>query len=904
MSAIASRKDIVAEQTSIRRALLRNGYSPFPCAGKSGQIDGWPDIKATEALIDEWAEQMRWVSTAVHTGVNGLVGIDVDIDDAAVLADFVERLPEALWDRLQYAPVRRGGGVKEMWLVRLAEGEVARRYKDTTGKWGNPESDADDADHKIEVWAKDRKLLALYGARTLEGRTATSWYSWVEDRGPHCVPVSDLPEITNEDVDVLLRCAVAAMQAHGWQRLDITEPTQAAERLFDLTSSMRFTTRDYGEVSLDELIDLCGALEEVRMYSWLPGKRRRADRCAAKLNDYDGLLQIYDHDTGTLHRIPEAEKAYREQVLSGVRSAFQRLRARLFSPSDAVNSIEGGTGESGDCDGDAGTGDDNYSGGDAAGAKTGIARMQTLLDSAPVDTRMFQESSVESGGAGPEVEDVEAARSAIVDMLLEQYAYWSDGRGFVVDVWKGPDAAMTFASFGVKLAPLAWEEKGKRGVKTINPVDLWKSDVRRLDVGGFRFLPTSRERLVKLDDSIFVNTWERPAWWDAVEGEVEADEATNSVAVAVDVFRRFLAHLVPDERERAWLTMWLAAKVQRPWLPNCGVVMVAERQGVGRGTLFDMLGGIFGSRHVRPVSAVELIGGGSQSQYTSWLENALLVTCDEVLAGDDAGGAMAWKRRDVYERLKALVDPRPRRVSIVRKGLPNNDADVFASFLLATNNINALPLSPDDRRFAVITNANVKLEDRLGAMAMLEPWRDENGGFGEAFCGAVGSWLRGVKVAWNEVRESPRWMVGRERMLQANESDLDGVLENVLRKVEGDFILGHHLRERVARGLEAAGLLHETKGWWSKTQDTLGRLNRFGWRKMDGRQKYAPKAKSDNVAVVFYREDGVGEKAWRQANGQERETLWAGGDPTLRKTNVDLGMKMQERGLRIVDDAG
>jgi hypothetical protein len=367
------------------------------------------------------------------------------------------------------------------------------------------------------------------------------------------------------------------------------------------------------------------------------------------------------------------------------------------------------------------------------------------------------------------------------------------------------------------------------------------------------------------------------------------------------VFQKFLTHLVPDERERAWFIMWLAAKVQRPWVPNCGVVMVAEKQGVGRGTLFDMLGGIFGRRHVRPVSAVELIGGGSQAQYTAWLENALVVTCDEVLAGDDTGGSMTWKRREVYERLKALVDPRPRRVSIVRKGLPNNDADVFASFLLATNNTNALPLSPDDRRFAVITNAGVKLEDREGAMEMLEPWRDTQEGFSSVFCGSVGAWLRGVTVTWAEVRESPRWMAGRERMLQANESDLDGVLENVLRRIEGDFILGHHLRERMEKALEAAQLMGEIKGWWSKTQDALGRLNRFGWRKMDGRHRYAPRSQSDNVATVFYRESGVGEETWRGADGDARVRLWASGDPTIRKTSADLGKKMQDRGLRVVD---
>jgi hypothetical protein len=864
----------VDAQTKVRRALLRGGYVPLANRDKLCALKGWPGLVVDEGVIDGWSDQLRYVATGVR--VDGpLLVLDFDIDDAAMLDTIWAALPEGLARLLDSAPMRFGGGEKFALFLRRAAGDAAfgRMVSQGYAPVG------DDRLMRVEVFdAGSPRQFGVYGAHSHdEAGGVAREYSWAGGWGLADVPLLGLPEITVDEVKVVLDTASRAMREGGWTYEVETKAGVVGDGpAFDIEDMAVFETQDHGEVcgvaALEALCSVDGP--GVRLSaSWLEGARAvNKARCIARLNAGDERLQIWESASCRLHRPIDLD----------IGRKIARLGERLMATGGGA--------------------DGSRSDKEAGGGGGGGSRLDALLAAIPVGARLFQDSAETEGGSGADPADVDALRAQIVEELLDRYAYWSDGRGFVVDVWKGPDAAMTFASFGVKLAPLAWEEKGKRGVKTINPVDLWKSDVRRLDVGGFRFLPTSRERLVKVDDSIFVNTWERPAWWDAAGGEVEADEATNSVAV--DVFRRFLAHLVPDERERAWLTMWLAAKVQRPWLPNCGVVMVAERQGVGRGTLFDMLGGIFGSRHVRPVSAVELIGGGSQSQYTSWLENALLVTCDEVLAGDDAGGAMAWKRRDVYERLKALVDPRPRRVSIVRKGLPNNDADVFASFLLATNNINALPLSPDDRRFAVITNANVKLEDRLGAMAMLEPWRDENGGFGEAFCGAVGSWLREVKVAWNEVRESPRWMVGRERMLQANESDLDGVLENVLRKVEGDFILGHHLRERVARGLEAAGLLHETKGWWSKTQDTLGRLNRFGWRKMDGRQKYAPKAKSDNVAVVFYREDGVGEKAWRQANGQERETLWAGGDPTLRKTNVDLGMKMQERGLRIVDDAG
>jgi hypothetical protein len=64
------------DQTEIRLALLKNGYSPFPCSGKSKQMKGWPAIEATEELISEWGESPRWKSTAVHAGFNRLVGLD------------------------------------------------------------------------------------------------------------------------------------------------------------------------------------------------------------------------------------------------------------------------------------------------------------------------------------------------------------------------------------------------------------------------------------------------------------------------------------------------------------------------------------------------------------------------------------------------------------------------------------------------------------------------------------------------------------------------------------------------------------------------------------------------------------------------------------------------------------
>lgn len=861
-----TRQERIAEQTEVRRALLRNGYSPFPCEGKNGQIFGWPSIQATEELIDEWSGQMRWVSTAVHAGRDGLVGLDVDIDDAEAFEDFENRIPDELWERLKAAPRRRGGGVKEMWLVRLREGESSRHHKETTGKWGDPSSSEDDSDHKLEIWAQESKLLALYGARMVERREVVDEYSWVDGRGPDTVALEDLPEVGVEDFDVLLRCAVEAMQARGWDRLDVAEPKgDAADRVFDLTDDMTFITRDHGEVGLAELEDLCGAYDEVRMYSWLPGKRRRADRCSAKLNDYDGLLQIYDYDTEKTHRKAEADGAYTRQIVEGTRAAAERL-------------------------------------GEVLGKKTGgaqdeapvLSRLEQLAAAVPVESRMFGNSGSDEGGGGPTEDEVQAHRQEVVESLLDRYAYWSDSKGFVVDVFRGPEAAMTLGSFGAKMEPWGWVEYGPRGgEKEINPADLWRKDPRRLDVGGYRFLPWSRDRLVKVAGEVYVNTWERPAWWDDA-GDVGN---TDGYSLAVDAFKAFLEHLIPDEAERSWFIQWVAAKVQKPWLPNCGVIMVAERQGTGRGTLFDILRGVFGARHVRNVGSGQLLGNGSQAQYNDWIADSLLVTCDEVLTGDDSGGAMAWKRREAYERLKGLVDPRARDIQIVRKGLPNTAGEVFASFLLATNNVNALPLSPDDRRIAVVTNSSVPLIHRRGVMERLAPWRTDVG-FTEAMAEAVYRWLCGIEVEWNAIREAPTWMAGRARMLAANEGDLESVLDSVLQEIPGDYILAGHLRERLGKALEAAGLDREIKAWWVRASDLLGRINNFGWRRRDGRCKFQPRSMGNQVSLVFYRDEPGRLEAWENASLEERAKMWSKSKDLNAKLSA-LQTKMQERGLRV-----
>jgi len=855
--------ELLAEQTEIRRVLLARGYVPLANVSKVCVLNDWPRLNVDDAMIEEWSDQRRYLATGVR--IEGqMLALDMDIDDAGLLDEVWQRLPADLKARLDAAPCRFGKGEKFALFLRLAAGEkkVGRQISQ-----GYAPPDRPDKLMRAEAFdsAKPRQL-GCYGPHSFDdGGSVAVRYGWADGGGLLDVEVAGLPEVTRAEVELVLDTASEAMNAAGWSYEVKTFGGVVSDRpVFDIDTEMAvFETAMHGDLSFEELEAVCGEYEAegVRLSaSWLEGPSAvTRSRCLARLNPADGRLQIWETAAQVLHR----------PIWLDMNAKIAGIGEMLRSAAPIL--VSGG--------------------GEPEVGQSEKSRLDLLLEAVPEDSRFFGGASVDEGGGGEEDERA-AAQKGIVEALVERYAYWSDGSGYVVDVERGPEAAMSISSFRTKMRPLAWEEVGPRGgVKEVNPAEEWEKHPYRADVAGYRFLPRSRERAVVDGDLVYLNTWERPDWWDR-------DMAVSGAGAAT--FFQFLEHLIPSDDERKWFIGWLAAKVQKPWLPNCGVVMVAERQGTGRGTLFDMLGCVLGRRHVKNVSAVQLIGGGSQSQYTDWLEESLVVTCDEVLAGDDTGGAMAWKRREVYERLKAMVDPRPRIVPIVRKGLPNYQTEVYASFLLATNNVNALPLSPDDRRIAVITNTGVPLVEHGDFLERLNVWRSDEG-FTDDFCASVFTALREVKVDWSSVRESPRWMLGRARMLEANETDLDGVLENILEGLDGDFILGHHLRERVGRSLEANGLIGDVKHWWSKTQDVLSRMNRLGWRRMDGRHKYAPKDMTSNVSVVFYREKGAGPDAWLAASRDERVRLWAGGDPAARKAALDLGRRMAEKGIKVID---
>jgi hypothetical protein len=279
----------------------------------------------------------------------------------------------------------------------------------------------------------------------------------------------------------------------------------------------------------------------------------------------------------------------------------------------------------------------------------------------------------------------------VVTWMLANYAYREGAfvsKGGAISLVDGEIIAL--ADLRGRMAPWALIHVGPRGgIKVRSPVEDWmladaeaRRSIRREETRPDRPRPT----FVENGYAIF-NRYRPPAH-PARGGEIEA-------------FEEFFAHLVPDETERKWLWHWLAHKARRPWVPMVAVIMVAEDYGSGRGTLFDILGLLFGEAYVVPCAFTELTGTSASARFNARMANALIAVINEAV---DEDGHQQAQRRLAYEALKNAIDPSPtarRRFEEKYQHVTTQRSAMSA--IIATQHRDVVKLPRDDRRFCVIT---------------------------------------------------------------------------------------------------------------------------------------------------------------------------------------------------------
>jgi hypothetical protein len=332
----------------------------------------------------------------------------------------------------------------------------------------------------------------------------------------------------------------------------------------------------------------------------------------------------------------------------------------------------------------------------------------------------------------------------------------------------------------------SWREMylGPRGGENFDIATArWEVNATRLNIKGIQMRPDRPFPVFEEDGAYYKNTYRRPQ-----------HEGRGDIQPWLD----FMWHLLPDEREREWFCNWLAHKHVNPSVPGVAVVMVAADAngpvyGAGRGMLRDILARLLGKKYVRPIDFDIFAGRSSQAVYTDWQAYALLVTVNE--ARDDPNAGRWSDRRATYERLKELVDPRPTERTFTRKGQPAFEALAFASYLIASNNRDALQIPDGDRRVAALANGK-KMPAEMAQK--LQAWMEDERNIAE-----LARWLEARDLSRFDAYE-PLATTTKATMQELARSDFDDAFA-VARKLIGENGLFTHEQIQAAMDMELGG---------------------------------------------------------------------------------------------------
>jgi len=293
--------------------------------------------------------------------------------------------------------------------------------------------------------------------------------------------------------------------------------------------------------------------------------------------------------------------------------------------------------------------------------------------------------------------------------------------------------------------------------RSVSEYQRWLTSESRVVVMGPIFEPSNPSRLIDRQGDLYVNQYAPPSW-----GTGPYDPGH------IKMFEDFVKYLIPDVFEREYFLDWLAAKCQDMGFRGAAIVMVAQRQGIGRSTLATMIEHLLGGVNVRNEPFEKVVG---ETQFNEWLE-APFVVSDETL---NTGGLDNYR---TYEKLKEIIDPRPKIVTINPKYGKQRRSMVHSSFLFLSNHSNALAMSEDDRRFFVISNPHTPAEPEY--FMKLNEWLSQYDREGKhEWARHVFRWLNERKVDMKGLLAPPKQTAAKAAMIQESRGDIDAVSEAV-----------------------------------------------------------------------------------------------------------------------------
>ena len=400
----------------------------------------------------------------------------------------------------------------------------------------------------------------------------------------------------------------------------------------------------------------------------------------------------------------------------------------------------------------------------------------------------------------------------------------------------------------------------------------WLMSESRVTVMGLTFNPSNPSRIVEGENGdLLINQYAPPTWG---EGPFDMKQVAK--------FTEFLEYLIPVGFEREYFYDWLAAKVQDMGFRGAAVVMVAQKHGIGRSTLGDMIGTLLGEVNVRNEPFEKLVG---EVQYNDWLEAPFIVS-DETL---NTGGLNSYK---TYEKLKEIIDPRPKMVTINPKYGKQRRSMVHSSFLFLSNHSNALSLPEDDRRMFVISNPHVANTPEY--FKKLNAWLETLNGSGRPeWATHIYRWLLARTVDMDALLAPPVPTEGKRAMVEESRSGIDTVAREIFAKWPCEYISSTEFTQAIERFADRLDL-YDINNY--KAQ--IKRIFASGTYPLDNASTVKVEGKSIRYRVIVDRAEGETVEKGNKMNDDDRSFIrGALVDENIKTAFKNITTALDELGL-------
>ena len=231
-------------------------------------------------------------------------------------------------------------------------------------------------------------------------------------------------------------------------------------------------------------------------------------------------------------------------------------------------------------------------------------------------------------------------------------------------------------------------------------------------VYGSCFRPKLRSGQIIVEEGRqLVNSYE-PIKTKAIEGDVKP-------------WLDWFSKVFPDDQDRRVLLCFMAACIQNPGVKFQWAPLIQGMQGNGKSMMItQVMAYCVGWRYTHLPKASDL--GGNGMKFNGWMLNKLMIIIEEILTG-------AGDKNELSEALKPMITDT--KYEIQQKGRDQMLCDNVANIIMMTNYKDAIRVTLDHRRYAILYMAQQSIHDlRRDGMTgdyfpMLRNWLYDKGGF-------------------------------------------------------------------------------------------------------------------------------------------------------------------------------